>query len=145
MPNGKLIAAPETSDVWHPYIGMHQNNVVQLANYSDIQYVLNQAYTSSNKPYLMGSYTGNGTAPRTININFTPSVVFLIPSNGVMMGNYGTFGGLFGTGLNLTDYNYTEFDAYGAHVVTNGFEIVEVKHSNYLNKHDVLYYYLCFR
>lgn len=144
MPNGKLIAAPETSDVWHPYIGMHQNNVVQLANYSDIQYVLNQAYTSSNKPYFMGSYTGNGTNPRKININFTPSAVFLIPSNGeIIRGSI--YGGLFGAGLNLTQYFDSDFNSYGAHVVTNGFKIVDVEYSGHFNVENVLYYYLCFR
>lgn len=44
LPNGKLVAAPAISDVWHPYMGLNQNNVVQLANYSDITYIQNQVF-----------------------------------------------------------------------------------------------------
>ena len=51
MPNGKLIAAPAISDVWHPYMGLNQNNVVQLSNYSDITYLQNQITSVSGYKY----------------------------------------------------------------------------------------------
>lgn len=51
MPNGKLVTASATSDVWRPYIGLNQNNTVPLANYSDITYIQNQISSISGYKY----------------------------------------------------------------------------------------------
>lgn len=137
LPNGKLLLY--NSEMYYKI-----NN--RIALYSDIQSVLNQAYTSSNKPYIFGSYMGNNVSDRTINIGFTPLSVLLIPSNGLMNeGQYTILGGLFGNNYNLTDYANSEFSSYQASVVENGFSLKPSVHSNNLNVTGYQYYYLCFK
>lgn len=53
-------------------------------------------FASSEKPFVCGTYTGNGAASQTINLGFTPSAVLAEMVNGIRASTnfYDIFGGL---------------------------------------------------
>ena len=93
------------------------NTAKQTADsaHSIAQQITNAAYTPSNKPYVVGSYVGNGSA-RTIHLGFRPS--FLIISGAKLdgPGNSPTFftnytcitgGHVLNTRVAFTDTGFT--------------------------------------
>ena len=73
---------------------------------SAIKTVADVAFTPENSPIVIGSYTGDGTASRKIEVGFTPKAVLVMPRYGERYvrnstGNY-TWGGLAVAGSGVT-------------------------------------------
>ena len=97
------------------------------------------AYTTGNKPFVTGSYTGNGSSDyRTINLGFRPSAVLISSSTPGAGGGDTVF---FSSGGVLGRNNEFAFAA-------NGFKVKDgiYTSSNYwLNTTDLVYDYIAFR
>ena len=97
------------------------------------------AYTTGNKPFVAGSYTGNGSSSyRTINLGFRPSAVLIGCSKATGVGNDPVF---FSSGN--VEGLYEEF-----RITDNGFEVKDgvATSSNYwLNTNGQVYDYIVFR
>ena len=97
------------------------------------------AYTTGNKPFVTGSYTGNGSSSyRTINLGFRPSAVLISSSTPGAGGGDTVF---FSSGGVLGRNNEFAFAA-------NGFKVKDgiYTSSNYwLNTTDLVYDYIAFR
>ena len=83
-----------------------------------------------------GSYTGNGTFPRDINLGYQPRMVLLMDSLGTTWTSSGHFGGLFAPGRPLGNslIQYAE-------VTDSGFRLL----GSYTNQASTTYYYLAIR
>ena len=113
------------------------------------------AYSPENSPIAVGSYVGDGTAQRTIELGFTPKAVLLMESSGETIyhstGNPYCYGGLAVEGHNLAYWeegitNWTSSSILG--IVPGGFRVQYYKEysfnicSNASGKH---YYYIAFK
>lgn len=95
---------------------------------------------------VVGTYTGDGTVGRIIDLGFTPKAVIIASCDGRMGDGNNMFGGIV-----LPDYplGKTHFDIYGkaaAEIVDGGFRLSYL--SNYgfvVNQKSVLCYYIAFR
>ena len=97
------------------------------------------AYTTENKPFVTGSYTGNGSSTyRTINLGFRPSAVLIGCSESTYTSSDVVF---FSTGTVVGRNN--EFA-----ITSNGFKVKEGIYSNsnfFLNTEGMAYNYIAFR
>ena len=97
------------------------------------------AYTTENKPFVAGSYTGNGSSSyRTINLGFQPSAVLIGCSISTYTGSDVIF---FSTG-SVTGKN-NEFA-----LASNGFMVKEGTYTSsnfFLNTEGKVYDYIAFR
>lgn len=80
-----------------------------------------------------GTYTGNGTYPRTISLGGKPKAVILFSSFGHANANGSIFGGLFGPGKVLGNTSMPN-----ARVTDAGFELLR----DTTNRSGDIYYYL---
>ena len=100
--------------------------------------------SSAKSEVVPGSYTGNGTLPRTINLGFTPKAIFVIgyKGSGFDPGSSGdNYSAVAGTGIDAGK-SFTCLQ-----VATNGFT---VQHSDYggqshMNTNDMIYNYIAFK
>lgn len=105
----------------------------------------NNSYTSSNKPYVIGYYQGNGTSSRTISLGFTPIGV-LVMWFGCVITEYSLNDEIYG-GLAITNHNVvSEQNATGLSITTNGF-LIRYKESNqiFTNLSNAFYHYIAFK
>ena len=85
---------------------------------------------------IVGSYTGDGTATRTINLGFTPKAVLLEHSSGMRMGsNNIAFGGLA----------LLDAPARGFQIVDGGFSVQYNSGFVHTNNNGEVYRYLAFK
>ena len=89
---------------------------------------------SSKTEVIFGTYTGTGTSSRIIALDFTPSVLFLLPENGSYRG------GLVAPGHSLKNQSFI----YLA-VVEGGFQVSYSTNIAYTNSRNSIYSYLAFR
>ena len=111
------------------------------------------AYSPENSPFVVGSYTGDGTAKRKIELGFTPKAVLVVHSNGVTAYR-GTSSFAYYGGLALTDYNASTVSSEGVTewnsertiiaLTEGGFFVNETSYI-YCNNSNKLYYYLAVR
>ena len=102
------------------------------------------AYSSKNKPYTAGSYTGNG-GTKTVALGFKPS--FLVIADGVDSGRYtgshslwmGTPGQLGGDIANVLSITSTGFSVTDSKYNTSGWPAL------WLNTNGNTYSYIAFR
>ena len=70
---------------------------------SAIKTVADVAYTPENRPYVVGTYTGDGAKQRVISLGFTPSAVLVMMRNGDLNNHSGSYyGGLALPGANAS-------------------------------------------
>ena len=65
-----------------------------------------------------GTYMGDGTATRTIPLDFTPKAVLVTTAYGATFAPYDTYGGLA-----LENYDVEYGNKKAVHIVTNGFTV----------------------
>ncbi len=94
--------------------------------------------------YITGSYRGNNAATRTINLGFTPKLIFLITSFGRTRYSDDTYGGMFLTGNGLyVDGNNSVF---AAEIVAGGFNVYQnYAEGSRVNDDSYDYYYLALK
>jgi hypothetical protein len=89
-----------------------------------------------NKPYVTGSYTGNGAESRFINLGFTPSAVLLYSKDGLTRDDTA-----FGGGLALSNNDCRIKNSKGefpiVSIVSNGFNVYDN------SKDESVSYYIC--
>jgi len=115
------------------------NGNIPLANMPD---------NLSDLIYVTGSYTGDNTANRIINLGFTPKALYVNNLYGV--GNTGIFGGLVILGYNLAGNNsgMTTWDGTSSlGIVTNGFMVQNGTGSpmGMMNSSARTYWYIAFK
>ena len=117
------------------------------------QVLAQAAYSPENSPFVVGSYTGDGTAKRKIELGFTPKAVLLVTHDSNFHSSDGYYmGGLAVEGCNACIYptasqKWVSGDTYLA-VTTGGFFVSYVEGSYvscYTNEKDYLYIYLAVR
>lgn len=119
-----------------------------------MQNILNTTYTSSNKPYIIGQYNGDGNLSRTISIGFTAIAILIVDYMGSIYNRLDKSryyrGGLLITNGDI--YSSGNYDVTMASIVSNGFRVVnnEINPSDgYLrggmNDLDWKYYYIAFK
>lgn len=95
----------------------------------------------------VGTYTGDGTAERTIPLSFTPKAVFVLPKGGQLYiresAYYYIYGGLAVTGGDAVDV----MDNFAVSITTNGFRVAnrsldDGRKSTYTNAEGMIFYYL---
>ena len=92
---------------------------------------------------VFGTYTGDGTASRTINLGFTPKAVLSMTRNGIMYLS-GYHGGLALLGHPVCDAQGTNT---ALEIVTGGFRVAHTD-GNYVpesNSSGIVYHYIAFR
>ena len=107
----------------------------------------NNSYTSSNKPYVVGIYQGDGASSRTIPLGFTPICV-LVVSQGVMISNSGGIGNIYHGGLAVTNSNAATLgDEYTVlSIISNGFRCYYDSSKSLVANYDGRYYnYIAFK
>ena len=108
---------------------------------STAQSAANTAQSTANSKIALvsGSYTGDGTASRTINLGFQPKAVILERRNGARVSN-ATYGGLA-----LINYPCYNQPTDGGLVLTSKGFTVASKNYTSLNNESIVYYYLALR
>ena len=139
--------------LWNNSLYYSNNNVLtQVALQSvvtSIQDIVdnlqNNSYTSSNKPYVVGYYQGDGVSSRTISLGFTPIGV-LVMWLGCAMTGYSANDKIYG-GLAITNHNVvSEQNGTGLSIKTNGFSIYyNTSKSVYTNLNNEPYHYIAFK
>lgn len=117
------------------------------------QVLAQAAYSPENSPFAVGSYTGDGTAKRKIELGFTPKAVLVVHSNGVTTyrgtSSFAYYGGLAITGHNastVVSQGITEWDNERTTIaLTEGGFFVNETPYIYCNNSNSLYYYLAVR
>jgi len=103
---------------------------------------LNSIGLPLSKPYVIGTYTGDGSDVRTISVGFTPSAVLLFTKEGAVNGgnNYYIYGGLAVTGSSV--YSGTTVLS----ITTNGFRVYYGGSGPYAqsNTNSQFYHYITF-
>ena len=143
LPNGKFLYYN------HNYYYGDDSVAQQIALQSTvqaIQNIVNTAYTSSNKPYIIGQYYGTNLEKNTITCGFRPSAVLLMPRDSLLFDIGNTiqiFGGLATSSSNVNS------GGVSALVITNtGFEVYYKNASVYYaetNKSGKMYHYIAFK
>lgn len=89
---------------------------------SDENVRLGEVYSSDYKPYVIGTYTGDGKASRSISVGFQPSVVLLTTSDalGYDSANMILYGGWIFPDQPLTT---TKDNVVAAEITTTGFNV----------------------
>ena len=146
LPNSKLL-------LWNNSLYYSNNNVlaqvalqsVVTSMQSIVDNLQNNSYTSSNKPYAVGYYQGNGASSRTISLGFTPIGV-LVMWMGCAMTRYSLNDQIYG-GLAITNHGViSEQNATGLSITTNGFLIYYNTGNHTLtNLSDASYHYIAFK
>ena len=105
----------------------------------------NNSYTSSNKPYVIGYYQGNGDGQRTILLGFTPICV-LVMYLGRMTTDDTTNGRVYG-GLAITGHSVLSGNEHvGLSIITNGFWVYTNSYNyTYTNLNNEPYHYIAFK
>ena len=85
---------------------------------------------------VFGTYIGDGTATRTIPLDFTPKAVLVITAYGASFAPYDTYGGLA-----LENYDVEYGDKKAVHIVTNGFTVYHASPC-LVNASSIRYHYL---
>ena len=117
------------------------------------QVLAQAAYSPENSPFVVGSYTGNGTAKRKIELGFTPKAVLVFGYQGQTYTDSGhLFGGLAVTGCNAagTQEGTTSWKGQNtiAAVAENGFYVGLNSESGikvWSNYSGFTYMYIAFR
>ena len=101
----------------------------------------NNSYTSSNKPYVIGHYQGDGIANRTISLDFTPVCVIVMMCGSYIGVSRQIQGGMATTGHGATSIN----NNIGLNIVSNGFKCYYNESLGVYTNHDYDYNYIAFR
>lgn len=116
----------------------HDTALGQKADSSSVTASLNALNTtvSAKCQVVFGSYTGDGTASRTIALGFRPKGVFLVEKGGWMDVNGDSYGGLAADGM----------DAKALAVADTGFTVYcNFSGALYTNVTNTVYHYAAFR
>lgn len=100
--------------------------------------------TTAKAEIVVGTYTGDGAADRTINLGFQPKAVLLVDSNGRMGFDYSNRnaarGGLFLPGHPIQITPGTN-SSIAAEITSTGFKVYQVGYA-YANQSNSIYYYI---
>lgn len=98
--------------------------------------------TEAARPFVRGTYTGDGTASRTISLAFTPSAVLVVAKNGdTLSAGSNMYGGLAVTGSDVNDGIVTALA-----VTTNGFIVYyNSGDARRTNQNTAVYHYIAFK
>ena len=86
---------------------------------------------------VFGTYTGNRSSRRTIQLEFTPTVLLLIAAGGVPSSYSG--------GLTALGHPLKNQDTAFLEIVENGFQVAYGENTAYTNSLNSVYHYLAFR
>ena len=145
----------ETNNLINTHINNKQNphsvTAAQVGTYTKTE-ITNLINTAISESVVTGSYIGDGTATRFINLGFTPKAVLLLLCDGATMISASGYPTYFG-GLALIDkpvkaHNGTAINNI-LDITTNGFN-VHFKQSDYISSNDNRfsnneYYYIAIR
>ena len=98
------------------------------------------AVQSTKCEVVIGTYTGNGAARRTISLGFTPRAVLVESADGRRTTNSGANGGLILNGHALIVGGVT-----AAEIVSGGFAVTYVQYSANLNANGDVFSYVAFK
>ena len=80
------------------------------------------AFTPENLPFVVGTYTGNGAANRTISLGFTPRAVLVVNGNGETV-YHGTGHSTYYGGLAVMGQAVSGSAATSVSIVDGGFQV----------------------
>ena len=103
-----------------------------------------QAQINTKASFVFGTYTGSGTASRTISLGFTPKAVLLLHKTGKAALTYDYYGGLVLQGSPLQ----LDAERMIADIVSGGFRVYYKALSNgsiCCNKSSEVFYYVAFQ
>jgi len=133
----KLTPAPASTATANALMKRDANGRSQTADPSAAADVATKGYVDAYRPYVSGTYTGNGTNPRTISLPFTPAAVISIESNNGSAITYSSND----SGLAVTGSPVTNNSGSTISVTTNGFIVT----SGGSNINTYIYNYIAFK
>ncbi len=110
-------------------------------------------FSPENLPYVVGSYKGDGTQKRRIELGFTPKAVLLFRHDGFTQYNEMYCGGLVLPNRNVSaysDHGVTSWDDNSTvmQIVENGFQVTAKRYMSlyfYSNETGKYYYYVALK
>lgn len=120
------------------------------------QALADSAYGPDNTPFAVGSYTGDGTDKRKIDLGFTPKAVFLSASSSIFYQRYNTYNAVSAafaiSGKNAAQ-NSTGIESWVSgitllSITDGGFYVTYFRDTTFhgdLNTKDKVYYYIAMK
>ena len=124
--------------------GMAENKAAAAAAKETAENLAAVAFTPENLPFVVGTYTGNGAANRTISLGFTPKAVLLFPEHGRTYNSSGGKVYCYG-GLIVIDHALQYSNIVAANIVEGGFQVHHLEQSSVCartNESNEIYYYM---